>query len=158
MSKDSKYTQRFERAERLKSIKDKHKERTILALRSTTEMVQSIGKMFDEYLGMLLSDLEEEVDILEQEYYDLGEEKEKLKGVRAKFSDIETKLDVMLQRSRDGEITSFEHFDFGLVRQAWDLMLEIEELRNRIDKRYSKKHLHDIEIFKELFERKPQQF
>ncbi len=154
MSKDSKYIQRFDRAEKLKMLKSRHKERSNLALRSATEITQSMGKMFDEYLGMLLSDLEEEIDILEQEYYDLGEEKSILKSVQVKFSDIKTELDTILQRSRDGEIISFEHFDFGLVRQAWDVMLEMEELRNRIDKKYSKKHLHDIEIFKEILEHK----
>jgi hypothetical protein len=143
---------RMEEALRLKSMKSVHKERSDSALRSATTIVQELGKMFDDYLGRVLSDLEEEIRILETAYFDLSEERTRTEEVRAKFKDVKMKMDRLLQRSRDGEIVSFEYFDFDTVRRAWDLMLEVEELRSRIDRRYSRKHVHDIETFKDLLD------
>jgi hypothetical protein len=142
----------MENALKIKKMKSEHEKRVDSALRSATAIVQQLGKMFDEYLGRVLSDLEEEIKLLENAYFELDEEKARVNEVKAEFKDVETKLDKLLQRSRDGEIVSFESFDFATVGRAWDLMIEVEELRLRIDRRYSRKHVQEMETFKELLD------
>jgi tRNA splicing ligase len=138
-------TSKLEIAEKLKSMKSAHKERADSALRSARDVVATLGKMFDEYEGRVLTDLEDEIDLLEHIYSKLDRERETLDKAKVKFKDIKEKLDVLLQRARDGEITLFEDFDFNTVRRTWELMLEVEEFRSKIDRELSRKHIEEME-------------
>jgi hypothetical protein len=128
---------------KLKLIKSAHRERYDSALSYARDIVASLGKMFDEYEGRVLTDLEDEIDLLGHLQSGLEREKKTLNRSKARFKDIKEKLDGLLQRARDGEIASFEDFDFDTVRKTWELMLEVEEFRLRIDRKYSKKHIHE---------------
>jgi hypothetical protein len=130
---------------KLKLMKSAHRERYDSALSYARDIVATLGKMFDEYEGRVLTDLEDEIDLLGHLQSGLEREKNTLNRSKARFKDIKERLDGLLQRARDGEITSFEDFDFDTVRRTWELMLEVEEFRSRIDREFSRKHMRETE-------------
>ena len=128
-----------------------HKGRADFALTSAIGVAQSLGKMFDDYTGKVLSDLEEEIGLLESVDFELDKEKKKLKEVRMEFEETNGKLNILLQNAKDGRITSFSDFDFTTVLAAWKVVKEVEGLRSGID-RFNRKHIRDMEAFRELFD------
>lgn len=138
---------RSEIAKRLKSKMDEDKGRVDFVVSSSIAIAQSLGKIFDDYVAKELSDLGEEIELLEATYFELGEEKEKLKETNLKFEETNQKLVDLLHRANEGKITSMQDFDFSTVLSAWGVIEELLELKTKIY-RFNRKHIRDTEAFR----------
>lgn len=133
-----------------------HRQGVAHASREISKILQSLTDISDIYLGRTLSSLDYEISLLEKQYRDLHQGIEQTKEKKVRFKALKERLHMLWVRARDGEVTTYESFDFRAVQDTWDLMLDVMNMRDQIDEKLCKLLLYDeteIGSLKQLIER-----